>query len=138
MLFVFAESKNYLSIEIVVNICILGTPLLLYMQNTSLQASALFYDATIDLLLADGCKLIGKALQRLGLTTVDSPRPSDHVQPTSAYLIQSSVSAKKLLWQLSRQDLMSTRSDCFVVVQCRARGVFGSRVTTRGNAQCAW
>jgi hypothetical protein len=72
----------------------------MYLQSTSLQASALFSDATIDLLLDDGCKLIGKALQQLGLTTVNSPRPGDHVQPTSAYLILSPVSPKKRLRKL--------------------------------------
>lgn len=74
-----------------------GAPLLLYMQNQSLQASALFSDATIDVLLADGCKLIGEALERLGVTTVDSPRPAAHVQHTQAYLVQSPDSPVRYL-----------------------------------------
>uniref|UniRef100_A0A914WUU0 BPL/LPL catalytic domain-containing protein n=1 Tax=Plectus sambesii TaxID=2011161 RepID=A0A914WUU0_9BILA len=73
-----------------------GAPLLLYMQNQSLQASALFSDATIDVLLADGCKLIGEALERLGVTTVDSPRPAAHLQYTPGYLVQSPDSPRHL------------------------------------------
>jgi hypothetical protein len=66
---------------------ILDTPLLLYMQNADEQASALFSDATCDLLLADGCKLIAEALQRLNIVTVNSPRPYIRPKYSIAYLM---------------------------------------------------
>jgi hypothetical protein len=94
--------------------------MLLYMQNPDEQASALFSDATCDLLLADGCRLIAEALQRLNISTVSTPRPYVPPRYTPAYLIQFDPDSTDMSTYLDKE--IGTRPKLFFTTSVLSRG----------------
>ncbi|KAE9550485.1 hypothetical protein FO519_006304 [Halicephalobus sp. NKZ332] len=72
-----------------------NSPLLLYMENSQNNASALFSDATADELLVDGgASLIADAMKRLGIQLVEK---KEILNPTQGYFV---CDPDRLTWNM--------------------------------------